>query len=218
MVHTQAQSGALPEPATIFWSRPMHFAFRDTNATLVELAKLIGRDTFEEVEQCSIVSKTATAVVSPANSFGFMDGGVDLVYTTFFGSQVQESLQSDIQEFCIDQELNVGRALSVATGNAIIPWLIAAPTMRVPRIIEDYLDVYLAARAAAIVALDLLPQDSLVAFPGMGTGAGCVPPAIALRAMVRGIQDARNPAPFPKTLGEAGRMDYAVRHAVLGGL
>ena len=194
----------------------MRFAFRDINPTLVEIVKLWGKDVFEEVENCSIVSKTATAVVSPANSFGFMDGGVDAVYTNYFGGHVQKSLQKDIQQLCASRELLVGSALAISTGSTIIPWVISAPTMRRPRMIEDFLDVYLATRAAAIVALDTLPQNALVAFPGMGTGAGCVPPAIAVRAMVCAIRDAITPLPFPYTVREAIRADIALRSLIIG--
>jgi hypothetical protein len=38
-----------------------------------------GRYAFVTVEQRSILEVDADAVVSPANSFGFMDGGIDRV-------------------------------------------------------------------------------------------------------------------------------------------
>jgi len=37
-------------------------------------------------------------VVSPANSFGFMDGGLDLAISNKLGWQVQKKLQKQIQE------------------------------------------------------------------------------------------------------------------------
>ncbi len=36
----------------------------------------------------------ADAIVSPANSFGFMDGGIDAVYTYQFGEGLQQRLQA----------------------------------------------------------------------------------------------------------------------------
>jgi Macro domain len=73
----------------------------------------------------------ADAVVSPANSFGFMDGGIDAVYTYQLGSQVQERLRALLAEQ-YGGELPVGQAVLVPTGRPEIPWCISAPTMRVP--------------------------------------------------------------------------------------
>ena len=79
----------------------------------------------------SILDLTVDAVVSPANSFGFMDGGIDQVYRDFFGRKVEQDLQSRIKADH-DGELLVGHAVLVHTYNTKIPFLIAAPTMRVP--------------------------------------------------------------------------------------
>jgi hypothetical protein len=48
------------------------------------------------VHRGSILDVACDAVVSPANSFGFMDGGIDMVYSQFFGWHVQTWLQ-DLQ-------------------------------------------------------------------------------------------------------------------------
>jgi O-acetyl-ADP-ribose deacetylase (regulator of RNase III) len=67
-----------------------------------------------EVAHRSIVDRPADAVVSPANSFGFMDGGVDWAYLQFFGEELQTRVQMVIrlQKF---QELPVGGAVVVPT-------------------------------------------------------------------------------------------------------
>ena len=70
-------------------------------------------------------------MVSPANSFGFMDGGIDALYLKHFGSQLQGQLQQAIQTRH-HGELLVGAAEVIETGSKRIPYLIAAPTMRVP--------------------------------------------------------------------------------------
>lgn len=91
----------------------------------------------------------ADAVISPANSFGFMDGGVDAVYTYQLGPQVQEQLQARLAELH-DGELPIGQAIIVPTGRAEIPWCISAPTMRTPGFVGDSLNAYLAFRAALL--------------------------------------------------------------------
>src|SRR5262249_24821471 len=94
----------------------------------------------------SIFDAECDAVVSPANSFGFMDGGIDRLYTDYFGGAVQERLQACIRG-CHGGELLVGCADIVPTGHARIPYLIAAPTMRVPSNLGRSIHPYLAARA-----------------------------------------------------------------------
>ena len=85
-------------------------------------------------------------VVSPANSYGFMDGGLDLFISLKLGWGVQEQLQKQIRENH-HGELLVGQAELVETGHPDIPYCISAPTMRVPLILENTPNVYLSARA-----------------------------------------------------------------------
>jgi O-acetyl-ADP-ribose deacetylase (regulator of RNase III) len=46
-----------------------------------------------EIYHGSILDLSVDAIVSPANSFCFMDGGIDLLYSHRMGWQVQERLQ-----------------------------------------------------------------------------------------------------------------------------
>jgi O-acetyl-ADP-ribose deacetylase (regulator of RNase III) len=86
---------------------------------------------FVQVHQGPIFDVACDAVVSPANSFGFMDGGIDLPYSKYFGWQVQQRLQELIVQHHRGEFL-VGTAEIVETDDKGIPFLIAAPTMRVP--------------------------------------------------------------------------------------
>jgi hypothetical protein len=47
----------------------------------------------------SISEAKCDAVVSPANSFGFMDGGIDMAYSRYFGWHVQDCVQDAIKAF-----------------------------------------------------------------------------------------------------------------------
>ena len=94
----------------------------------------------------------ADAVVSPANSFGFMDGGIDAVFTYQLGPQVQTAVQSQIARDWAG-ELPVGQALIVSTGRAEIPFCISAPTMRSPSVVANTVNAYLALRAALLAVL-----------------------------------------------------------------
>lgn len=139
--------------------------------------------TFDRVRGVSIVAGDildgeADALVSPANSFGYMDGGIDLAYRRYLGHGIEAKLQQRIAAEHFG-ELPVGSALIVATDHDAFPYLIAAPTMRVPEHIQDSVNVYLAFRAALIAvlshnALGAKPIRSLRA-PALGTGVGRMP-------------------------------------------
>jgi O-acetyl-ADP-ribose deacetylase (regulator of RNase III) len=140
-----------------------------------------------QASQGDIFDHPADAVVSPANSFGYMDGGIDLVYAHFFGWEIEAALRNRIQDEH-HGELPVGQAIVLPTGHASVPFMVSAPTMRVPGSIGATVHVYLAFRAALIAVArhnETQPQcpiRSLLA-PGMGTGIGGMPAARAARQM-----------------------------------
>ncbi|EBV6742186.1 macro domain-containing protein [Salmonella enterica] len=127
-------------------------------------------------------------MVSAANSFGLMDGGVDAAITTYFGTQLQRRVQKYIiQEYLGEQP--VGSAFVIETGNSKHPWLIHAPTMRVPLIINGTDAVYNATRAALLAifqhnkSVAEYKKIKSVVFPAMGAGCGQVPPDSVARQM-----------------------------------
>ncbi len=142
---------------------------------------------FVSVHRGSIFELSCDAVVSPANSYGFMDGGIDLLYSEVFGWDVQARLQEVIQSVH-HGELLVGAAEIVETGSPKLPFLIAAPTMRVPMILQFSVNPYLAARAVLMlikhgtfshgphIGKPISEFVSTVAFPGLGTGVGRIGP------------------------------------------
>lgn len=144
-------------------------------------------------------------LVSPANSYGYMDGGIDAAYTAFFGSEVQTKVQ-DVIKRRYNGELLVGQAFRLPLKHKQFASLIVAPTMRVPYPISDYISVYLATRAALRLA-----TKRPILMPGMGTGVGAVPAHYAARMMRQAYDDVLNPRPFPKSWREA----YARRHEML---
>ncbi len=123
------------------------------------------------------------AVVSPANSFGFMDGGLDTALSERFGWPLQDLVQAKIAERPLG-ELLVGESLIIETNDEKTPWLIVAPTMRVPMSfnIATSLNAYLAMKAILIAALSH-PEIDSVAVPGLCTGVGRMPLAIASTQM-----------------------------------
>jgi O-acetyl-ADP-ribose deacetylase (regulator of RNase III) len=165
----------------------MKFLLRDRNPAIVAAWREAFADASDvEVSQGDIFDLTADAVVSPANSFGFMDGGIDLVYTRRFGRSLQERLQ-ELLRAEYDGELPVGQAVIVPTGDPDVPLLISAPTMRVPMDVSDTVNAYLALRAAIRAAREYnrtaaKPIASILC-PGLGTATGRISPASCARQM-----------------------------------
>jgi len=126
-------------------------------------------------------------IVSPANSFGFMDGGLDGVITKHLGPNIQFNVQSRIAKTTM-KELLVGEAMLVETGNDEIPWCISAPTMRLPATkLTNTPNVYLAAKAIFGVLKNLentfQTMIKTVTISGLGTGVGQVPFEICAQQM-----------------------------------
>jgi O-acetyl-ADP-ribose deacetylase (regulator of RNase III) len=147
--------------------------------------KFCGDLDFVTVHHGSILDVDCDAVVSPANSFGFMDGGIDGVYLNYFGRDLQMCVRQQIFAYH-HGELLVGQADVVETGHDKIPYLIAAPTMRVPMSLPETVNPYLAARAIFVLVTrgkflagqhqgqSISDHIQKVALPGLGTGVGKV--------------------------------------------
>lgn len=159
---------------------------------------------FQNTENVEIIRRPFETVpefdcmVSAANSFGLMDGGVDAAITAYFGTQLQKRIQQHIlSEYLGEQP--VGTAFVTETGNSQHPWLVHAPTMRVPLIIDGTDAVYNATRAALLAIFQhnkSAGEDrkiESVVFPAMGAGCGQVPPDSVARQMKLAWDSIRNP-------------------------
>lgn len=152
-------------------------------------------------------SKKVDCIVSPANSFGFMDGGLDGAITRKFGNIVQTRVQKAIKEN-FGGELLVGQALLVETGNVDTPFCMSAPTMRVPMILDKSHNVYLATRAIFILLKSEQNKIKSIAISGLGTGVGRVPFNICARQMKQAYNDViLGKYEFPKTWDEIQTRD-----------
>lgn len=122
------------------------------------------------------------ALVSPANSFGDMSGGVDLSYSIAFGQVIEDNV---IQKIKKDKygELVVGDAVitSLPENKYGFNLLISAPTMRTPKQVTGTLNAYLAFRAVLIQVSEWNhrhgpdQQITTVICPGLATGFGKIP-------------------------------------------
>lgn len=163
------------------------FYLRDINAPLVAAWQKYFADVPEvQASVGDIFGVEADAIISPANCFGFMDGGIDRIYSKRFGWQLQERLQKLLRDE-YDGELPIGMAVLLGTGDPKLPYLISAPTMRAPANVSDTLNAYLAFRAS----LRLIEKHNRlfpgtiksVICPGLGTATGEMPVEICAKQM-----------------------------------
>jgi O-acetyl-ADP-ribose deacetylase (regulator of RNase III) len=151
----------------------------------------------------STLDVPAEAVVSPANSYGWMRGGIDAVYAHAFLS-VEQHVRSAVLAYH-GGELPVGQAVIVPTDAAAPAWLISAPTIREPgeQLPPDTVHPYLAARAVfRLWRYGRLEDDrpvravvSTIAMPGLGTGIGGVPAAVCARQVMAAWDEVFAPGP-----------------------
>jgi O-acetyl-ADP-ribose deacetylase (regulator of RNase III) len=135
---------------------------------------------FQEIEVLAgdYFQRPADAIVSPANSFGIMDGGLDLAIRNVLGDHVETRVQKAILARH-HGELPVGSAEIVATDHQRWPFLVSAPTMRVPESVAHTINPYLAFRAALVAVENHNRQAATAKIAtlvccGLGTGVGGV--------------------------------------------
>src|SRR5947208_510544 len=109
------------------------------------------------IQQGDLLAVAKHCVVSPANSYGFMDGGIDAAYRAFFGAQIERRVQEAVAQRP-EGHLPVGASLVIRTGHQRVPFLIVAPTMTVPEQVMSS-HCYRAMRAVLRVAIGEVGGD-----------------------------------------------------------
>jgi O-acetyl-ADP-ribose deacetylase (regulator of RNase III) len=139
-----------------------------------------------QVLEGDLLDADCEAIVSPANSFGDMGGGIDKAIDDLHQGAAQRAVRAAIAERFYG-ELPVGMALIVEVPGPRFPLIVVAPTMRVPGKIGHSLNAYLSMRAALVAVrrhndLGHRPIRHL-AVPGLGTGIGGMGAAEAAHQM-----------------------------------
>jgi O-acetyl-ADP-ribose deacetylase len=132
-----------------------------------------------EIRKGSILEVEADAIVNPANSHGWMGGGVAGVIKRAAGPEVEK-------EAIAQAPIPVGKAAASSGGKTKFKAILHAPTMTEPSEHIPVKNVSLATRAA--LALADQKGYHTIAIPGMGTGVGAVEPAAAAQAMLDEIR------------------------------
>jgi O-acetyl-ADP-ribose deacetylase (regulator of RNase III) len=165
----------------------LRVSFCDTNPAMAEAwLKFFADVGGVEIVEGDLLKLHSDALVAPGNSFGDMDGGLDKAIDDFFGRQAQPRVKEQLaaQHF---GELPVGAASVIPMSDRRFPFLIYAPTMRVPSNVAGTVNAYLAMRAALIAVLQFAGPEGRtirsVAVPGLCTGIGQMPYRTAAEQM-----------------------------------
>ena len=170
-----------------------------------------------EVVEGNLLDLDCDALISPANSFGDMSGGIDKAIDDFYQGRAQKAVMAAIRDQYLG-ELPVGVALIVPLTGPRFPFIVAAPTMRVPVNVGQTINAYLSLRAALVAVLQHNRENPMpirsIAVPGLCTGVGGMDFGIAARQMRsafdnvigEGWKEVVHPAQAPYALGfTAGR-------------
>jgi len=105
----------------------------------------------------------------------------------FFGTEIEAKVREAIGRRP-EAHLPIGSSLIVNTGHAVIPFLLIAPTMESPEMVEPN-NAYRAMRAILRIASAHEEIGRALFCPGLCTGVGRVQPLDAAKEMVRAYQD-----------------------------
>ncbi|WP_189938280.1 macro domain-containing protein [Streptomyces aurantiogriseus] len=170
---------------------PLKVVLTDINTKVVEAWRAAFADTPEiEIRKGSILDETVDAWVSPTNSRGLMNGGVDAVIKRHLGAGIQLRVQRAIRDR-FEGRLPVGSAVCVPSGATNPKFLISTPTMeQSSQNVSETLNVALACAAAfqAIHQQNAGAPGSIgsVALVGMGAQTGRVPARVCANLMWTG--------------------------------
>ncbi len=136
-------------------------------------------------------------IVSPANSFGVMQGGLDKAILRFLGEDLEKKVQSIIKQD-YNGELLIGQSFYVDTDHSAIPGLIVAPTMRVPQNISNTINAYMAFRSIlhtiqGMANKGYTAHNNEIRIPGLGTLSGSLPASIFAKQAYEAYRDFINP-------------------------
>lgn len=131
----------------------LRITFGDTHFERADaLARAFAGVNEVEVVEGNLLDLDCEAIVSPANSFGDMGGGIDKAIDDFHEGKAQAAVVAAMAEHSFG-ELPVGSALVVRLAARRWPFIVVAPTMRIPGNVASTINAYLAMRAALMAVL-----------------------------------------------------------------
>lgn len=161
----------------------------DKNQEIIDACKKLQFDTDDEIEIIcgDIFEQVYTAIATPSNSFGFMDGNFDYEIIKRYGDDVEKLIKNHVAVF---GEVLVGdysTHYNQSTGHTIF----VAPTMRVPMSIVGTANAYLAMKIVFSEAKG--DGCKILALPAFGTGCGGLSTNVFAKQFKAAIEHYKNP-------------------------
>ncbi len=199
-------------------SEGLRLSIGDRNPDVAQALAAAFRDiAAAEVVLGNLLELSCDGIVSPANSFGDMGGGIDKAIDDFHQGEAQRRLMAAIAEQFLG-ELPVGAGLVIELPGPRFPFVVAAPTMRIPGSVAGTINAYLAMRAALVAVLRHNGSGNRVigslAVPGLGTGVGGLGYADAAEQM-RAAYDSVLGGKWPEVV-HAAQAPFAMRGSSKG--
>ena len=149
------------------------------------------------VKKGDLTQISCDAIVNPANSYGYMGGGVAGAIKRVGGTEIEKEAISKAP-------IDVGKAVATTAGTLPCRYVIHAPTMRRPAMKIEVENVKLATKAALETGIKLKLRT--IGIPGMGTGVGRLPHDMCALQMKKAVDDYfYDKYEFPKSWMEAQR-------------
>lgn len=101
------------------------------------------------IENCS----NFDCIVSPGNSFGQMDGGIDAMLSKILSNNIGKKVRKAIAKKYFGEQ-PIGTCLLIKTGNKKYPLLAHSPTMLIPKNVDGTLNPYFAFKAVLSTILN----------------------------------------------------------------
>lgn len=124
-------------------------------------------------------------IVSAANSFGIMDGALDLAYRNYFGLNLQKEVQKKIYALFLGEQ-PVGSSMIVDMPDCEGVKLCHTPTMRIPQPVDPRI-VYTAMRSTLVAAHK--EKAKVILIPAFAHLTGRVRADIVSKLMRRAYDD-----------------------------
>lgn len=169
----------------------MKLLFVSLDSSWTDLAKSKGYDTFcGKVQDYQVPHSVANIFyISPANSLGFMDGGIDKVYSQIMFPGIETKVKNNIAK--LNQKTLLGRPF-IPIGRAICTktesmrpkgccYLITAPTMLLPQKVPNTTNAFFA-MISTLVCIEEMKKNGfnfndndMLVIPSMCCGWGGMP-------------------------------------------
>jgi O-acetyl-ADP-ribose deacetylase (regulator of RNase III) len=180
----------------------MKLLFVSLDSEWINLAEENDYDTYLGKVQDYVIPKDCKNIyyISPANCLGFMDGGVEKVYSQIMFPGIESKIKEKIKKLGFVSKLGrpyipIGKAIVTKT-DILHPngqsYLITSPTMLMPQNVENTPNCFLAMIGVIKVLKEykhFIDENDLLIIPSMCCGWGKMKPEISIRQIKQALEE-----------------------------